>query len=386
VSGWEFKELWTVSRSAGGPENSRTPVDEVSEEYGVGTPKWDPELEAQYHRRVAKALSWKPIPGPLSSVLEKQFQLALSFFQEHPGLHPRMKEAEFRALQPGAPVWTPPVHSEGAAPERLVLGCVEGPDKGDWFPLRARGLLLVGRLPECEWQLHDPNALDRQFQLKVSDESVLLRDLGGGTAINGEKPGERTLVAGDIITFGWTALKVVERKSTPPEPPAAKESKKKSSWDIWGEAFPDASRALDELNRRAFAETAPLYAAHKERIRPLVEQKERSIAAAKAAHDDMVRPLEEEFVRVIAPLRAAYGKADSDLADEAMQPFREKLYRAKEPARKMLKDAEKAANDTYKAQVRPYDESLAREIDPLRKRHDEERAAIMNSTKTQRSS
>src|SRR5258708_29506368 len=88
-----------------------------------------------------------------------------------------------------------------------------------------------------------------------------------------------------------------------PEPPAASKPKEKSDFHIWGETFPDALRSLGELHRRESEETAPLRAAHKERIRPFVEQKERTMAAAKAAYEDMVRPFREEYERATRPLR-----------------------------------------------------------------------------------
>jgi hypothetical protein len=381
-SGWEFKDLWTVSSSFGKVKRSQTPVDEVNEEFGVGTPKWDPELEAQYRRRVVKALSWQKCPDDLSAVIEKHYLAAVAFFQQHPGLYPRISLKQLAALKPGGPVWKPPVHSENAAPERFVLACTKGEDEKDFFRLRDRGLLMVGRSPDCQWQLHAPAMLERQFQLKVGDETVLFRDLGGGTAVNGETPGERMLVAGDVLTFAGTSVKVIERKSTPPEAPEPKKPREKSSFDIWAETYPDAARQYRQINEQAWAEEKPVNAAYKERMRPFLEQKTRAIAAAKAAYDDMVRPFREELDHAVGPLLAAYGKADSDLADEAARPFREKFHRATAGAYQMLRDAEKAANATYEAQVKPLSEAQLGELRTIRKKYDERRAAIMNSTKT----
>jgi len=47
----------------------------------------------------------------------------------------------------------------------------------------------------------------------------------------------------------------------------------------------------------------------------------------------------------------------------------------------MLHDAEKAANEVYKAQIRPLEELLARALEPIRQRYRQERKTIMESTK-----
>jgi len=377
---WEFKELWSCDSTDYGSRRSlRTPIDSLNEEFKVGTPEWDAELEPQYRRRLAKAQGWNAFPEDMSKTIEAKYQAMLSFFRTHLGLRPGMSEEEFSTLKAGASAWEPPVHPEDATLERFVLECIEGPDKRSSFPIRNPGLSLVGKADDCAWRLRDSSALAHQFQIKLVDSEVTIRDLGGGIAINGEKLGEHNLAEGDQISFAATKLKVIECRTTPSEPRRSTQPKEKSKYQLWAESHPEDVQALQELGRREMAETQPLRAAHKERLRPLVEQKERSLTAARAAHDDMVRPHRAEYDRAVTPLQKAYGKADSDLAEQAARPFADQYRRATESARKLLREAEEAAEATYKAQVKPLDDALATALKPISDNYAEKRRVLQAS-------
>ena len=75
--------------------------------------------------------------------------------------------------------------------------------------LPATGRLLIGRGTEADLQLSEPAASRRHAEIIVESGEVRVRDLDSlnGTPVNGERlKGERTLLAGDTITIGATAL------------------------------------------------------------------------------------------------------------------------------------------------------------------------------------
>lgn len=69
--------------------------------------------------------------------------------------------------------------------------------------------LTVGRLPDCEIQLTDPNVSRRHAQLRRQGESVTIIDLGStnGTKVNGVPVRQHRLIPGDVITVGMTSLR-----------------------------------------------------------------------------------------------------------------------------------------------------------------------------------
>ncbi len=90
----------------------------------------------------------------------------------------------------------------GAGAGSLVL------PTGQRVPL-AEHVVTIGRLPECEVKLDDPNVSRRHAELTPSGDSFLLRDLGStnGTKVNGIRVVERQLEDGDEIMIGNTRLR-----------------------------------------------------------------------------------------------------------------------------------------------------------------------------------
>jgi hypothetical protein len=73
-----------------------------------------------------------------------------------------------------------------------------------------KGLVTIGRLPDCEIVLKDKGASRRHAQLRVDDDVVTLTDLGStnGTRLNGQQVQTRVLQDGDKITVGTTVLEL----------------------------------------------------------------------------------------------------------------------------------------------------------------------------------
>lgn len=72
---------------------------------------------------------------------------------------------------------------------------------------------IVGRGSECSVSIDDPLASRRHAAITVTPESASIRDLGSrnGVLVNGEEIDDaRTLVAGDLITLGSQAMKVLQ--------------------------------------------------------------------------------------------------------------------------------------------------------------------------------
>lgn len=70
--------------------------------------------------------------------------------------------------------------------------------------------LSIGRLPECEVVVNDPNCSRRHAEVRAVGTGFAVADLGStnGTKVNGLRiDGERTLSDGDIITVGGTHLR-----------------------------------------------------------------------------------------------------------------------------------------------------------------------------------
>jgi Protein of unknown function (DUF3662)/FHA domain len=94
---------------------------------------------------------------------------------------------------------------------------VEGPEEGPYaeivLPDGARVAIgedpvVLGRLPECDVVLSDPNVSRRHAELRRTGEAVVVTDLGStnGTRVNGVPVHEQVLASGDEITVGSTSL------------------------------------------------------------------------------------------------------------------------------------------------------------------------------------
>jgi hypothetical protein len=95
----------------------------------------------------------------------------------------------------------------------VVEGAEEGPSAELVLPDGTRVAIgedpvVVGRLPECDVVLNDPNVSRRHAELRRSGEGVVVTDLGStnGTRVNGVPVRERQLASGDEITVGSTSL------------------------------------------------------------------------------------------------------------------------------------------------------------------------------------
>lgn len=74
--------------------------------------------------------------------------------------------------------------------------------------------VTIGRLPECELTLNDPNVSRRHAQLRSHGSVVAIVDLGStnGTKVNGRRiDGEQRLADGDIVSVGASHLRFEAR-------------------------------------------------------------------------------------------------------------------------------------------------------------------------------
>lgn len=68
--------------------------------------------------------------------------------------------------------------------------------------------VLIGRAPECDITLLDPNVSRRHAEIRAVDDGFVLVDLGStnGTRVNGVPVSERGLRDGDELVFGNTRI------------------------------------------------------------------------------------------------------------------------------------------------------------------------------------
>ena len=94
---------------------------------------------------------------------------------------------------------------------------VEGPDVGAFAEVVlsdggrvpvGEEPLIIGRLPECDVVLGDPNVSRRHAEIRRTEEGLVVTDLGStnGTRVNGVPVREQQLESGDEITVGSTTL------------------------------------------------------------------------------------------------------------------------------------------------------------------------------------
>jgi pSer/pThr/pTyr-binding forkhead associated (FHA) protein len=106
------------------------------------------------------------------------------------------------------------VPSDDTAPHdasRIRLDVIAGPDAGK--SRRLRGVrTVVGRSQNCDLRVFDGSISRRHLEVLVSDECVLVRDLGSGngTRVNGRRIAERVLRDQDEIAIGRTRLRFVD--------------------------------------------------------------------------------------------------------------------------------------------------------------------------------
>jgi pSer/pThr/pTyr-binding forkhead associated (FHA) protein len=89
-----------------------------------------------------------------------------------------------------------------------LLTVIFGPDQGRSFPLAEGESLLIGRGPNTQTRLRDPDVSRVHCVAQVRDGRVLLTDSGSrsGTRVNGQPVTEHELRPGDLIEIGGTQL------------------------------------------------------------------------------------------------------------------------------------------------------------------------------------
>ena len=102
-----------------------------------------------------------------------------------------------RSLTPLPPVSTPPRIS----PPKVLLRGVSGARFGKIVAVR--GQLVIGRSPDTDLPLDEPEMMPRHATIETSGEAIFLRDLGSknGTSVNGVQVRNAILHPGDQIAF-----------------------------------------------------------------------------------------------------------------------------------------------------------------------------------------
>jgi predicted component of type VI protein secretion system len=153
---------------------------------------------------------------------------------------------------------------------------IAGPDSGK--SRRLRGVrTVVGRAQDCDFRVADGSVSRRHLEVVVSDECVLLRDLGSGngTRVNGQRVDERVLRDQDEIAIGRTRFRFVDElgparrarrtMATPPSPspspsPSQARPAPPPSKRVLSAARAPAARSRDRRTRLAIVAAAVLIA------------------------------------------------------------------------------------------------------------------------------
>lgn len=102
-----------------------------------------------------------------------------------------------RSLTPLPPVSTP----LRITPPKVLLRGVSGSRFGKIVPVR--GQLVIGRSPDSDLPLDEPDMMPRHAAIETSGEAIFLRDLGSksGTSVNGVQVRNAILHPGDQVAF-----------------------------------------------------------------------------------------------------------------------------------------------------------------------------------------
>lgn len=113
------------------------------------------------------------------------------------------------AVVAGSVVIEAVVDARPPAQQRYVLSVESGPQHGRTFALD--GELTVGRSPENDVVLSDPQVSRRHARIFLEDGGVAIEDAGSlnGTYVNGERAGRSRLSANDAIVIGDTKLRLI---------------------------------------------------------------------------------------------------------------------------------------------------------------------------------
>ena len=112
----------------------------------------------------------------------------------------------------------------GAAPHRLRIAVISGPDRGAEL-LLVRGTYLVGKAPGCALVLRDPAVSRQHLELAVVEGGLRVRDLGSrnGSLFGGARFSEITVGSGAVIQLGRTELRVLPEGVRDALPPSTRD-------------------------------------------------------------------------------------------------------------------------------------------------------------------
>ena len=100
-----------------------------------------------------------------------------------------------------------PVEEVRGRNSHYFLEIIEGPDKGQTFPLQEADA-FIGRHGQCELVLHDPEVSRRHLKIAQEENGWWLDDLGStnGSSVNGQRITHQKAVPGDRIQIGQSVL------------------------------------------------------------------------------------------------------------------------------------------------------------------------------------
>lgn len=112
----------------------------------------------------------------------------------------------YRLIRPGKPRKTKTSRSTHGT-RKAALHIKHGPHAGKSFALNKLPI-LIGRDPQNDICINDPHVINRHAQIYTERNGYYLRDLGGGTFINGRsmKSGTVILQPGDVVRLGRSFL------------------------------------------------------------------------------------------------------------------------------------------------------------------------------------
>ena len=95
---------------------------------------------------------------------------------------------------------------------KVILSVTKGPEQGRTFEFEQPDTLLVGRAKDCHLRLSsdDPYISRRHFLLEVCPPRCVFKDLNSSNPphVNGKVVSEAELHQGDVITVGYTQLRI----------------------------------------------------------------------------------------------------------------------------------------------------------------------------------
>lgn len=143
-----------------------------------------------------------------------------------------------------------PDATQAGPPVKLEI--VSGPDEGN--VKRFKGVrMVIGRIKGCDLVLSDPSVSRKHVELIVSENGVLLRDLGSGngTKVNGERATEQRLEHEDVIALGQTKIRFFDEGTALKR--AEEERERKAAAERLKKAAEEEARAAEDAKAEAAA-------------------------------------------------------------------------------------------------------------------------------------